>query len=267
MNDQDSQRKAIRKMPAIDRSGRAPLWRQIREDLSQRIAEGEFTGAFPAESELQQHYGVSRQTVRQALRQLREDGIVTAERGRSPHLATPTEIEQPVGALYSLFESVRAAGISQHSVVRALAITTDAHIADRLGLDLDSSLLHLARLRLAGDEPLALDDVWLPADVARPLLHVDWHNTSLYDELDHRCGIRLTSGQEQLRAAVPAAHVRELLHIPPSEAVFCIDRLGISHNQPTEWRQTIVRADRFSMMADFDARTGYRIAVHRSTEA
>jgi hypothetical protein len=51
-------------------------------------------------------YKVSRNTVREALRRLRADGVVVAERGRRPPVATPAEIEQPVGALYCLFASV-----------------------------------------------------------------------------------------------------------------------------------------------------------------
>ncbi|WP_220093469.1 GntR family transcriptional regulator [Flexivirga caeni] len=245
----------------IDRSSRIPLWRQIRDDIGTRISRHEFADAFPPESRLQEEYGVSRQTIRQALRQLREDGVVTAQRGRTPRLATPTEIEQPLGALYSLFDSVRATGISQHSIVRELAVTTDATVADRLGLDRTEPLLHLARLRLAGDEPLALDEVWLPAGIAHPLLDVDWHNTGFYEELGRRCGVRLTSGEEHLRAVIPTASDRAALQLPRDTAVFAIDRLGISHDRPLEWRHTLVRGDRFSMTARFDARSGYLLGI------
>jgi len=254
----------------LDRRSATPLWRQLLDDVLARVESGEFTDAFPGELVLQQQYGVSRQTVRQSLRQLRENGVVTAARGRVPRLATPTEIEQPIGALYSLFSSVHDAGIEQHSVVRVLDIRADAVISDRLGLEGAAPLLYLERLRLAGPEPLAVDKVWLPADVAAPLLEADFSDTSLYAELSKRCGIRLTSGQEHLHAVVPTAHERHLLDIDATVGAFAIDRLGSARAKPVEWRHTVIRGDRFSLTAQFNARTAYPFDVrsmHRATKA
>jgi GntR family transcriptional regulator len=181
----------------------------------------------------------------------------------------PTEIEQPIGALYSLFQSVHAAGIEQHSIVRVLDIRADGVIADRLDLEGAAPLLFLERLRLAGPEPLAVDRVWLPAEFAAPLLDADFTDTSLYAELAKRCGIRLTGGQEHLRAVVPTNHERDLLQIDADTGAFAIDRLGLARGRPVEWRHTVIRGDRFSLTAEFTARTGYPLNVrttHRSTK-
>jgi len=246
----------------LDRRSATPLWRQVLADLTRRVAAGEFTEGFPGEHALRAQYGVSRQTVRQALRTLREEGVVTAERGRAPRLGTPTEIEQPLGALYSLFASVRAAGIDQRSIVRILAVHADGVVADRLGLDGSTPLLHLERLRLAGDEPLALDRVWLPADIAAPLRHADFTDTSLYTELARRCGLRLTGGHEHLRAVVPTPRERKLLQLDSGVAAFAIDRLGTVGERAVEWRTTLIRGDRFSVSAEFTARAGYPLQLH-----
>jgi GntR family transcriptional regulator len=103
----------------------------------------------------------------------------------------PPEIEQPMGARYSLY---------------------------------------LERRRLAGDEPLALDRVWLPASLAKPLLEADFTHTSLYAEQTQRTGIRLDH----------------------------------AHGTPVEWRHTLVRGDRFALTAEFSAGSGYRF-VHPKT--
>ena len=97
----------------MDRDSSEPLWAQVHHDLRRRLDAGAFLTSFPGEMALVAQYGVSRQTVRQTLRQLRELGTVTAERGRPPRVAAPTEIEQPLGALYSLFASVEAADRTQ----------------------------------------------------------------------------------------------------------------------------------------------------------
>ncbi len=241
----------------LDRSSPMPLWAQLRADLLRRLEAGEFDMAFPGEMELVAGYGVSRHTVRSALRELRADGVVLAERGRRPRLAGRTAITQSVGALYSLFASVESAGLRQASVIRARGILADGVIAERLGLEASTPLFRLERLRLAGEEPLALDTVWLPADIGAPLLGADFTHTALYDELAARAGIRLDGGREHIRAVVPTRAQQRLLGIGPSTGVLAISRLGYAAGRPVEWRHTLIRGDRFSLLAEFSVPAGY----------
>jgi GntR family transcriptional regulator len=245
----------------LDRSSPLPLWAQLRADLLRRLTAGAFGEAFPGELDLVAEYEVSRHTVRAALRQLRDDGIIVAERGRRPRLGGHEPITQPLGALYSLFASVESAGLRQASIVRARDLRADGVIADRLGLEASTPLFRLERLRLAGGEPLALDTVWLPAEIAAPLLEADFTHTALYDELAARTGVRLEGGREHIRAVVPTRAQQRLLEIPPATAALAIDRLGHAAGRPVEWRQTLIRGDRFSLLAEFSARTGYQLTL------
>ncbi|MGW0880125.1 GntR family transcriptional regulator [Streptomyces sp. NPDC002671] len=252
--------------PSADRGARSqagrggtPLWRQVRDDLRARLERDEFVDSFPGENELAARYGVSRHTIRAALRGLREEGLVTAAKGRRPRPVGEAVIEQPVGALYSLFASVEAAGLEQRSVVRNLDIRADAHVAVRLGMEESTPLLYLERIRLADGEPLAHDKVWLLASDARALLDADFSHTALYDELADRCGIRLVGGEERIQAVIPTAAEQRLLGLPEGVAAFSIERVGRAHGRAVEWRTTLIRGDRFSVVAQFDARAGYRL--------
>ncbi|KUM96391.1 GntR family transcriptional regulator [Streptomyces yokosukanensis] len=235
------------------------MWRHVRDDLLARLERGEFVDSFPGENELAARYAVSRHTVREALRELREQGLVTAAKGRRPRPVGEAVIEQPLGALYSLFASVEAAGLEQRSVVRNLDIRADAHVAVRLGMEESTPLLYLERIRLAGGEPLAHDKVWLLASDARALLDVDFGHTALYGELAERCGLRLVGGEERIKAVIPTAAEQRLLGLPEGVAAFSIERLGRAHGRSVEWRTTLIRGDRFSVVAQFDARAGYRL--------
>ncbi|MEO8751937.1 MAG: GntR family transcriptional regulator [Casimicrobiaceae bacterium] len=245
----------------LDRASALPLWAQLHADLRRRIGAVEFRNAFPGEMALATEYGVSRQTVREALRRLRAEGLVTAERGRPPRVAAPAEILQPLGALYSLFSSVESAGLKQRSVVRVLDSRVDAIVAERLGLKASTLLIHVERLRLADEQPLAVDRVWLPARLASALLQADLSQTALYGELERRCGIRLSDGRETIRAVAPGAAEQRLLKMPRGTAAFRIDRLGCVDGVPVEWRQTLVRGDKFAVLAEFSARAGYRLDI------
>ena len=82
---------------ALDRTRATPLWEQLLTDLRRRLDHDEFAVAFPGELALVAEYGVSRHTVREAVRRLREEGLVIAGRGRTPRRAEPLPIEQPLG--------------------------------------------------------------------------------------------------------------------------------------------------------------------------
>lgn len=245
----------------LDRSADLPLWAQLLADLRRRLDAGEFASWFPGELALVEQYAVSRHTVREALRHLRAEGVVTAARGRRPRLAEPAAITQPVGVLYSLFAAVEAAGLEQTSVVRALDIRVDGVVAPRLAQEESSPLVYLERVRLADRVPLALDRVWLPASVAGSLLEADFSHTSLYAELAERAGLHLSWGQETIRAVVPAKAERAALSLRSDAAALSIDRLGCADGVPVEWRRTLVRGDRFMLTAEASARTGYRLDV------
>ncbi len=244
----------------LDRDADVPLWAQLLADLRRRLEAGEFAAAFPGELALVAEYGVSRHTVREALRRLRDEGLVVAERGRAPRLAEPAEIAQPLGRPYSLFQSVEATGRVQRNVVRTLDVRADGVVAARLGLEESTPLVHLERLRFADREPLAIDRVWMPERLAAPLLDVDFARTALYDEYAARCGVRVAGGHEHLRAVVPDEAERVLLGTGPQVAAFAIDRLGLAGGRPVEWRHTLVRGDRFSVTARFSPAEGYRMS-------
>ncbi len=245
---------------SVNRELAAPLWEQVRADLVRRVRAGEFADAFPGEFALVDEYAVSRATVREALRRLREAGVVSGERGRTSRLTGPAEIDQAMGTLYSLFSAVGAAGQTQRSIVRVRDIRADGVVAERLSLEASAPLFYLERVRLASDRPLALDRVWMPAEVAAPLLEVDFTETALYEQLRARCGITLTGGSEHLRAVVPTRAELDLLEMPANIAAFAIERLGFEGGRPLEWRHTLVRGDRFAVSAEFTRPDGYRLS-------
>ncbi len=250
----------------LDRNSPMPLWAQLCDRLARRLDAGEFTDSFPTELELAAAYGVSRQTVRQALRRFRVAGRVVAERGRGSRVAEQMgEIGAPLGALYSLFREVEAAGHRSSSLVRVLDARQDSSAAAQLGLDSRTLLVYLERLRLADAQPLAFDQLWMPFDLASPLLDIDFNKAAFYDELAKHCGVRLTRGGERIRAEVPTATQRRLLGIQAGTAVFRIERLATWRNQPVEWRITLARADRFSLFASWSPEQDYRVETEETT--
>ena len=240
-------------MPAarLDRDDPMPLWAQLEADLRRRIDAGEFgDGRFPTDLELTEGYEVSRHTVREAIRHLNKTGILKRERGRGT-VINRSEFEQPLGTLYSLFRSIESTGTEQTSEVLELSVVTDPIAASNLGIPEETELFHLARLRRAGGEPLAVDRAWLPLDMVEPLLAVDWTHTALYDEMNRIGAPTPTAGWERLSPVVPPPSDRTLLDLPSGAAAFSLERVGIHEGNPVEWRTTLIRGDRYRFVSEW----------------
>ncbi len=236
----------------LDRGSALPLWAQVLADLRRRLASGEFGVRFPGDDELTAQYGVSRHTAREAVRRLQAEGVVERGRGRGTFVRDGV-IEQPLGALYSLFRSVEEQGFVQRSIVRRLEERQDEEAATMLGRPPRDPLVFLERLRLADDIPIVLDSSWLPAVLARPLLEVDFTHTALYQELHTRCAIRPDAGWERIRPVLPDPEQRGLLRLPARTPALAIERLATWQTTPVEWRHSLVHADRFSYVARWSA--------------
>lgn len=238
-------------MDRIDtRSSEPPLWAQVLDDLRRRIARGEFAERFPTDRELVESYSVSRHTIREAVRRLQGEGVVHRHRGRGSKVVQPP-IEQPVGALYSLFRSIEQAGSQQTSTVLVQERRRDPNAAAILGVAADEPLFHLERLRLVDGTPIAHDRAWLRLDLGAPLLDVDFGRTALYDELRDVCGVVPERGTERIRPVVPERPECELLGMAVGAPAFEVDRRTEWHGRPLEWRVTIIRGDRYVVRADW----------------
>ncbi|MEP1123191.1 MAG: GntR family transcriptional regulator [Ilumatobacter sp.] len=238
----------------LDRDSPMPLWAQLESMLRDRLDAGEFEDRFPTDAELVAEYEVSRHTVREAIRHLNASGILRRERGRGT-VINRTTFEQPLGALYSLFRSVESSGATQRSHVLELREDHDPVIARHLGLAPDAALFHLARIRCADDEPLALDRSWLPLELARGLLTSDFERTALYDELERTVGTRPDAGWERISPVLPNPDQRATLQMRRGEAAFSLERLGTAKGRPIEWRTTLIRGARYRFVSNFAAGT------------
>ncbi|MCW2135286.1 GntR family transcriptional regulator [Arthrobacter sp. VKM Ac-2550] len=230
-----------------------PLWEAISRDLQRRLQKGEFSDGFPGELALANEYGASRGSIRAALRPLREAGLVTAQRGRKP-VALPQVVagkSTAYGPVYSLFATLQEAGMEHYSDVLAQEVGRNEAVAQRLMLPADEPLFHLSRRRYADGVPLALDDVWLPAEQVGPLLERDFSNTALYQELEEACGISLDGGEERLTAVIATEEQARSLQCTTDTALLLIDRVGYAGGRPLEYRRSYIVGGDFAVSTSF----------------
>lgn len=235
----------------VDRSNPLPLWAQVLADLRAKMVSGEFRNRFPTDDELATAYGVSRQTVREAVRRLQGEGLVERRRGRGTTVAEPV-LEQPLRALYSLALTVSHHGLAERNEILAAGRrAAPGDVAEALELGPRDDAVFLERLRFAGEEPISLERSWLPWADARGILRADLEHGPLYDALAERCGLRVTSGTERIAPVVPPAGDRALLHMPTRTAAFLVERRALAGDRPVELRRATVRGDRYRFVAEW----------------
>jgi GntR family transcriptional regulator len=241
---------ATGRVAELDPRSPLPLWAQLEQQLRNRLAANEFAEHFPTEAELAYAYGISRHTVRDALRRMAADGLVVRRQGRGTTVAS-REFEQPLRGFYHLADTLRQQGGEERSEVLAAQVGQDDSAASQLGLAPGTEVVIIARLRSVGGDPVALDRSWLPVEPGKRLLGADLSAGSLYDLLAGRAGVQITGGWERIFAVSPSATDRRLLRLPVGSAAFAIQRLALAGGRPVEWRESCIRGDRFCLRADW----------------
>ena len=224
-----------------------PKYRLLQQALEARIAQLHPGDRFPSERELEQEYGVSRITVRQALQQLVLAGKLERIQGRGTFVARP-KVEQGL-VLTSFSEEMRRRGLTPGS--RTLAnqhIPADAELAARLAIAEGAPVIMLTRLRLANGEPMALETVYISAERFPLLAEADLTDRSLYAWLAEHYGIELTHGEQTIEAVVLTPQEARLFGLPPGLPAFRQVRLSYDQfDRPVELVRSLYRGDRYKL--------------------
>lgn len=230
----------------LERDGVLPLHSQIHQELRRRIVSEELAAgaAFPSERELADRYGVSRMTVRQALKNLRQDGLIYYERGVGAFVST-RKLDVHTRNLGGFSEEMRRRGMTPSSKVLSLKREpASGQIADSLSLAPDSEIFHLKRLRLADSAPLAYETAFLPVALCPNLDDFNLEKLSLYDVLENRFGIEIDHAEEILEAACATREQAKILNIKPNAPLLVVNRVVYNdQNAAVESVQTLYRAD------------------------
>lgn len=150
---------------SLSNESNVPLYFQILTLIKRQIHSGILKQGdlVPSENQLCSQYGVSRSTVRQALAQLTEEGLIIRRRGKGSFIASE-KLKRNLNHLYSFTEDMISLGLDPHSeVLEKTIVKATNDIAKTLAiLSENTDVLKLTRLRFANDEPLLLETTYIP---------------------------------------------------------------------------------------------------------
>jgi GntR family transcriptional regulator len=235
----------------LDKNLPVPLYHQLQAVLKAEIESRQWRAdeQLPNETKIAERFGVSKITVRQALRKLSEMGYIRREQGRGTFVARRKFDEGP-RELTSFTEEMRRHDLAATSrVLGQSVLEADARVADALLLPLHSPIFVLKRVRLAGGEPMSVQTAHIPAAFV-PGLEVT-EDISLYAVLQSRYHLYPARARETYFAAAAELRAAELLGVPAGSPVFTVERVTLLPNErPFEFVQSVVRGDRYTIVLD-----------------
>lgn len=199
----------------------------------------------PSEKELCAQWQTSRSTVRKAMDQLADRGMIFRVPGKGSFVAFP-KISHQTSHVLSFSEKMKAQGfeVKTKLILKEIVEATD-EIAGALKIARSSRVLKIQRLRIVRGEPMVLQTAFMPASLCENLMTEDLESKSLNQLLQQQCNIRLSRSDIWVEAPIVPPKERKLLgnpHLPLFLAV-----VGVTFDQkdhPIRISRGIFRGDR-----------------------
>ena len=225
----------------------SPLYQQIKGLLMRSLGQGEWKAgeAMPAEPELAQRFKVSQGTVRKALDELAAEGLLVRRQGKGTFVATHAEAQVQYRFL-RLMPDQGAREAMRRRFLDFRRLRAPADIARALELKAGDGVLQLRRLLLAGDTPVVLDDIWLPARLFKGLTaeRLSAYRGPMYGLFEAEFGVQMIRAEEKIRAVAAGEAECALLGVAARSPLLLVERRSFTYaDQPVELRRGLYRTE------------------------
>ncbi|MBE3575757.1 MAG: UTRA domain-containing protein [Firmicutes bacterium] len=242
-----AQARAADLMAQVHREAPEPLYRQVRKMVLDKILSGEWPPEtrIPSEREIAEQFGISRLTARQAINDLVAQRVLRRHQGKGTFV-TGTNPEPAGPRSFGFTESILRKGLWPRTVlVSAEAVRASPREAESLAVDAGETLRKVVRVRLASDEPVVLETVFLPERLVPGLTAEEIGNRPVEDILQDRCGIRIWHFRETLEPAQVSGEEAGLLGVTAGSLAVLVERVGYGPGgEAVELARLLVRGDR-----------------------
>ena len=216
-------------------------------ELIEGLAVGE---AIPSERRLAVDLQVSRLTLRAAIDELVREGLLIRQHGSGTYVAEP-KIALPL-TMTSFSEDMRRRGMRPGSHVRSFSVRpAGARIARRLRVSPSASVVAIERLRLADDETMAIEHLFVPRALVPDLTLSDLEGASFYELLAGRYGISIAVGTQVIEPTVTDEQESAVLGVPLHSPAFLFERVSeTEQGEVVEFVRSIYRGDRYKLVTE-----------------
>ncbi len=234
----------------LDIESPLPLYFQLQEVLRKRILGGEYNPGdlIPSEKELENQYGVSRITVRNAINGLVMEDLLIKKQGRGTTVAYPRMQEEENTTLQSFTEKMEGQGVeTSTNVIDVVKMPVSERVAEHLNIVPGDKIIYAKRLRLVDGEPMALFENYISSETG--VTEKDDFSGSVFSLFEKKYGIKISSSEKIIEAGIVRKEDADLLQISAGDPVLIITYTTYdSNNRRIELAEGIYRADRYKFM-------------------
>ncbi|AEE95389.1 GntR family transcriptional regulator [Mahella australiensis] len=231
----------------LDERSPMSLYYQLKTILADKIHSGQWkvNDRIPTERELCDAYGVSRATVRLALGELENEGLLYRKQGKGTFVAAP-KIEQLLSGFYSFTDEMKKQGYNPSTrIISFRKGKALDEIAQFLDLPEGADIFIIRRLRLADEQPVILEVSYVPYEICPTLTERDVKEHALYDLFRERYNVFPSKAQESFEAVLADAKEADYLGIPHGSPVLRLERITYAFDRPVEYNVGLIRGDRY----------------------
>jgi GntR family transcriptional regulator len=234
---------------------RIPMYHQLKETLHSRIENGEYRvgDCIPPERELCVRYGVSKMTVRQAIRGLVNEGLVVCYPGKGTFVTKPT-IKQNLHRLTSFTEDMLSRGFSPSSKVIRRDIVRAPDISDvaaKLELGPDEKIIRSQRLRMADSEPVAIETSHIPYYLCPGLVKENIVKYSIKKLLEGKYGLIFHRAVQTMEPGLADEHEARLLNTRKGSPVLHAERICyLKNGKPVDFTFSVYKGGKYRFQVE-----------------
>lgn len=253
---------------SIDRSDDRSPYRQIADVLREHIKAGRLGSGeqLPSEAVMIEHYGVARMTVREAIKELRGEGLVVAQHGKGVFVRTAPPVRRLASDRFArrhrkegkaaFIAEVEASGHTPSvDQIRVTNEVASGEVAERLKLKPRERVIVRARRYLADGRPVEMATSYVPASIAEgtPIAEVNTGPGGIYGRIEE-LGHQLARFTEEVSARMPSPDERKVLEIGSGTPVMTLVRTAYDTNGvPVEVCDTVKVAHAYMLEYDVPA--------------
>lgn len=222
------------------------LYEHVEAVLAGEIADGSLPpgSQLPSEDSLVARFSVSRTTVRTAIQNLVERGLVEIKRGKGTFVTQP-RITQELTELTGFVEDMQAVGRTPTARLLDKAIVAaDEVVAHRLALAPGTLVVRLQRVRLADGVAISFDETYLPRELGEKIAENDLETEPVFALLESKYHTPLVEAEYKLEAAAANRIVAQALQVSVGNPIFLIERTSYTTaNRPVDYERLHYRGD------------------------
>ncbi len=237
----------------LDRHDPQPLYEQIKDILVDWVDRTPLrpNDQIPSERELCEQFGVNRLTVRKAINELVQEGVLFRQPGKGTFVSPP-KITQPLLVLRSFTEAMLQEGRVPGTKVHRVEVQAGSvRVCQQLQIEVGAPVVKLVRIRFVDNLPLALITSYLPRDLTSNLELRDFDAISLYEVLREKGGIQLAKSQVTLEPTTADHREATLLNVQPGQPMMLLrGQVFTKSERVIEYCEALYRGDKVRFAAE-----------------